>query len=99
MFKAYNAETNQELAVTFIEASLVRNGQKVASTAFSNGGTIEKLVAKARNNDTYVFEIKQVMELAEDMSLKPFTNKSFKVNYLFFDSGLDGQKVASVGSN
>ena len=30
-----------------------------------------------QNNDNYVFEIKQIFELAEDFSLKPFSQKTF----------------------
>ena len=96
--KAYDATNNKELAVALMEASLVRNGQKIVSIKLPGNGSIEKLAAKARNNDTYVFEIKQILELAEDLSLKPFSQKSFKVNYWFFDAQLDAAKVA-VGAN
>jgi len=96
--KAYDATNNKELAVTLLEASLVRNGQKIASLTLPGHGSIEKLVAKAQNNDNYVFEIKQIFELAEDFSLKPFSQKTFKVNYWFFDAQLDATKVA-VGAN
>jgi hypothetical protein len=96
--KAYNAETNQELAITLMEASLIRNGQKIASLNLPSNGSIEKLVSKAKNNDTYIFELKQVLELAPDLSLKPFSNKSFKVKYIFFDAELDTSKVI-VGAN
>lgn len=96
--KAFDAETNRELAVTMMNASLVRNGQKIASISLPGNGSIERLIAKARNNDNYVFEIKQIMELAEDLSLKPFSDKTFKVTYWFFDAELDANKVA-VGAN
>ena len=96
--RAYDATTNKELAVALIEASLVRNGQKIVSIKLPGNGSIEKLAAKAKNNDNYVFEIKQILELAEDLSLKPFSQKSFKVNYWFFDAELDATKVA-VGAN
>jgi hypothetical protein len=96
--KAFDAITNRELAITMIDASLVRNGQKLSSVLLPGSGSIEKLVSKAHNNDTYVFEIKKVLELADDLSLKPFSEKTFKVTYWFFDSELDGVKVA-VGAN
>lgn len=96
--KAYDAITNRELAVTLLDASLVRNGQKIVSIKLPGNGSIEKLASKARNNDNYVFEIKQILELADDLSLKPFSQKSFKVNYWFFDAELDAAKVA-VGKN
>lgn len=96
--KAYDAITNHELAVTLIDASLVRNGQKIIGIKLPGNGSIEKLASLAKNNDTYVFEIKQVFELAEDLSLKPFSQKSFKVNYWFFDAELDVAKFA-VGKN
>ena len=91
--KAYNAETNQELAITLMEVSLIRNGQKIASENLSSNGSIEKLAAKAKNNDNYVFELKQVLELANDLSLKPYSQKSFKIKYIFFDAELDNSKV------
>lgn len=96
--KAYNAETNQELAITLMEASLIRNGQKIASINLPSNGSIEKLTAKAKNNDTYIFELKQVLELAPDLSLKPYSNKSYKIKYTFFDAELDNSKVI-VGTN
>lgn len=96
--KAYDAISNKELAVTLVEASLIRNGQKIATLKLPGTGSIEKLAARAKNNDNYMFEIKQVLELTEDLSLKPFSEKSFKVNYWFFDAQLDATKVA-VGSN
>jgi hypothetical protein len=96
--KAYDAANNKELAVTLMEASLVRNGQKIVSIKLPGNGSIEKLSAKAKNNDNYIFEIKQIMELADDLSLKPFSQKTFKVNYWFFDAELDAAKVA-VGAN
>lgn len=96
--KAYDAVSNRELAVALVEASLVRNGQKIVSIKLPGNGSIEKLVAKAKNNDNYVFEIKQILELADDLSLKPFSQKTFKVNYWFFDAELDAAKVA-VGTN
>jgi hypothetical protein len=98
LLKAYNAETNQELAIALMDVSLIRNGQKIANLTLSSNGSIEKLAAKAKNNDNYVFELKQVLELAEDLSLKPYSHKSFKVNYTFFDSELDASKVI-VGAN
>jgi hypothetical protein len=96
--KAFDAQTNRELAITLMNASLVRNGQKIASISLPGNGSIERLISKARNNDNYVFEIKQIMEMAEDLSLKPFSDKTFKVTYWFFDAELDANKVA-VGSN
>lgn len=96
--KAYDAISNKELAVALVEASLVRNGQKIATIKLPGTGSIEKLAAKAKNNDNYVFEIKQILELADDLSLKPFSLKTFKVNYWFFDAELDAAKVA-VGAN
>jgi hypothetical protein len=96
--KAFDAQTNRELAITLMNASLVRNGQKIASISLPGNGSIERLISKARNNDNYVFEIKQIMEMADDLSLKPFSDKTFKVTYWFFDAELDANKVA-VGSN
>ncbi len=96
--KAFDDITNRELAVTLIDASLIRNGQKIVSVVLPGNGSIAKLVAQARNNDNYVFEIKQVLEMAPDLSLRPFSQKTFKVNYWFFDSSLDANKIA-VGSN
>lgn len=96
--KAYDASNNRELAVALVEASLIRNGQKIATIKLPGNGSIEKLAAKAKNNDNYMFEIKQILELADDLSLKPFSEKSFKVNYWFFDAELDAAKVA-VGTN
>ncbi|MDZ7935315.1 MAG: hypothetical protein U5M51_10195 [Emticicia sp.] len=93
--KAYDATTNRELAVALMEASLVRNGQKIVSIKLPGNGSIEKLAIKAKNNDNYVFEIKQILELADDLSLKPFSQKTFKVNYWFFDAQLDASKIIS----
>jgi hypothetical protein len=96
--KAFDAQTNRELAITLMDASLVRNGQKIVSVSLPGNGSIAKLVAKARNNDNYVFEIKQILEMADDLSLKPFSDRTFKVTYWFFDAELDATKVA-VGAN
>jgi hypothetical protein len=96
--KAFDAQTNRELAITLMEASLVRNGQKLATVSLPGNGSIAKLIAKARNNDNYVFEIKQILEMADDLSLKPFSERTFKITYWFFDSELDAAKVA-VGAN
>ena len=98
LLKAFDAQTNRELAITLVDASLVRNGQKLVSVSFPGNGSVAKLIAKAHNNDNYVFEIKQVLEMASDLSLKPFSQKTFKVTYWFFDSELDVPKVA-VGTN
>lgn len=97
--RAYNAENNQELAVILVDAAVVRGGQKVNTAQINSGGSIEKLLLQAKNDDQIVFEIKQLYELAEDMSLKPFTSKSFKVSYLFFDAKLDSKNNAVLGSN
>jgi hypothetical protein len=59
---------------------------------------LEELKLKQGDNNNFVFEIKQILELADDLSLKPFSQKSFKVNYWFFDAQLDAAKVA-VGGN
>ncbi len=96
--KVYDASNNRELAIALMEASLIRNGQKIASITLSGNGSIESLAAKAKNNDTYLFEIKQILEMAADLSLKPFTQKSFKVSYWFFDAELDAGK-AVLGTN
>lgn len=97
--RAYNAENNQELAVIMVDAAVVRNGQKVNTAQVNSGGSIEKLLLQAKNEDQIVFEIKQIYELAADMSLKPFTTKSFKVSYVFFDAQLDSKNNAVLGSN
>ncbi|CAH0994605.1 hypothetical protein EMA8858_00715 [Emticicia aquatica] len=96
--RVYDAVSNKELAVALVEASLIRNGQKIASVTLPGIGSIEKLVMKAKNNDNYVFDIKQVLEMADDLTLKPFSQKSFKVSYWFFDTQIDASKVA-VGTN
>ncbi|WP_435354632.1 hypothetical protein [Emticicia sp. SJ17W-69] len=96
--RAYDAQTNKELAITIIDASLIRNGQKIVSVSLPGSGSIEKLIVKAHNNDNYIFEIKQLLEMADDLSLKPFSDRTFKVSYAFFDADLDAGKI-TVGAN
>lgn len=96
--RAYDAQTNKELAITLIDASLIRNGQRIATITLPGSGSIEKLIVKAHNNDNYIFEIKQLLEVADDLSLKPFSDRTFKVSYSFFDADLDAGKI-TVGAN
>lgn len=97
-FKAFDAQSNKELAITLIDATLIRNGQKIISITLPGSGSIAKLVTKAHNNDKYVFEIRQLLEMADDLSLKPFSDRTFKVSYGFFDAEIDEVKT-TVGAN
>jgi hypothetical protein len=60
-----------------LEESLLRNGQKNSMYNLLRIGFINKLVDKAKNNDYCLFYIKNLLELAENISHKPISQKTF----------------------
>lgn len=79
----------KELAITNLNVMLMRNGQKISSVSLPGYGSIESLASKAKNNDIYLFELKEIYEEQPDASLKKYTKGSVKVKYWFYDATLE----------
>jgi hypothetical protein len=93
-------DLSKELAITNLTVMLMRNGQRISSVSLPGYGSISALSSKAKNNDIYLFELREIYEEQPDASLKKYTKGSVKVKYWFYDATLEknAQQVV-LGAN
>lgn len=92
--------TSKELAITNLNVVLMRNGQRISSVSLPGFGSIASLSSKAKNNDIYLLELKEIYEEQPDASLKKYTRGTVKVKYWFYDATLENNSHPVVlGAN
>lgn len=84
-FYEKDRKEKKELVVQEFDVSLVRDGKKIANQAVFGSGSIAYLTSMARNEDTYLIQVKEVFEKTKDGTLKPYARGVIKLAYLFYD--------------
>jgi hypothetical protein len=84
-FYEQDRKEKKELIVKEFDVSLVRDGKKVANQTIFGNGSIAYLAAMAKNEDTYLIQIKEVFEKTKEGNLKPYAKGVIKIAYLFYD--------------
>ncbi|MFY7908830.1 MAG: hypothetical protein ACOVO2_04740 [Emticicia sp.] len=84
-FYESDRKEKKQLVVQEFDVSLLRDGKKVASQTVFGSGSIAYLAALAKNEDTYLIQVREVFEKAKDGTLKPYARGVIKLAYLFYD--------------
>lgn len=84
-FYEQDRKEKKELFVKEFDVSLVRDGKKIANQTIFGNGSIAYLAAMAKNEDTYLIQIKEVFEKTKEGNLKPYAKGVIKIAYLFYD--------------
>ncbi len=84
-FYEQDRKDKKELIVKEFDVSLMRDGKKIANQTILGSGSIACLASMARNEDTYLIQIKEVFEKTKDGCLKPYAKGMIKLAYLFYD--------------
>ncbi len=84
-FYEQDRKEKKELFVKEFDISLVRDGKKIANQTIFGNGSIAYLAAMAKNEDTYLIQIKEVFEKTKEGNLKPYAKGVIKIAYLFYD--------------
>lgn len=84
-FYEKDRKEKKELVIQEFEVSLVRDGKKVANQTILGNGSIAYLAAMAKNEDTYLIQIREVFEKTKEGTLKPYARGVIKLAYLFYD--------------
>ncbi len=84
-FYESDRKEKKQLFVQEFDVSLLRDGKKVANQTIFGSGSIAYLAAMAKNEDTYLIQIKEVFERTKDGTLKPYARGVIKLAYLFYD--------------
>lgn len=84
-FYEQDRKEKKQLIVQEFDVSLVRDGKKIANQAIFGSGSIAYLASMARNEDTYLIQVKEVFEKTKDGTLKPYARGVIKLAYLFYD--------------
>lgn len=84
-FYESDRKEKKQLFVQEFDVSLVRDGKKIANQAVFGSGSIAYLASMARNEDTYLIQVKEVFEKTKDGTLKPYARGVIKLAYLFYD--------------
>ncbi len=84
-FYEQDRKDKKELVVQEFDVSLMRDGKKVANQTIFGNGSIAYLASMAKNEDTYLIQIKEVFEKTKEGSLKPYAKGVIKLAYLFYD--------------
>lgn len=86
-FPFYEKERKEkkDLVVQEFDVFLVRDGKKVANQTVFGNGSIAYLAAIAKNEDTYLIQVKEVFEKTKEGTLKPYARGVIKLAYLFYD--------------
>lgn len=84
-FYESDRKEKKQLLVQEFDVSLLRDGKKVANQTIFGSGSIAYLASMARNEDTYLIQVKEVFEKTKDGTLKPYARGVIKLAYLFYD--------------
>lgn len=84
-FYEQDRKEKKQLVVQEFDVSLVRDGKKIANQAIYGSGSIAYLASMAKNEDTYLIQVKEVFEKTKDGTLKPYARGVIKLAYLFYD--------------
>jgi hypothetical protein len=84
-FYEQDRREQKELVVKEFEVSLIRDGKAIANQTIYGNGSIESLAAIAKNEDTYLIQIREVFEKTKDGNLKLYAKGIIKIAYLFYD--------------
>lgn len=84
-FYESDRKEKKQLFVQEFDVSLLRDGKKVANQTIFGSGSIAYLASMARNEDTYLIQVKEVFEKTKDGTLKPYARGVIKLAYLFYD--------------
>ncbi len=84
-FYESDRKEKKQLFVQEFDVSLLRDGKKVANQTVFGNGSIAYLASMARNEDTYLIQVKEVFEKTKDGTLKPYARGVIKLAYLFYD--------------
>ncbi|MFN3490126.1 MAG: hypothetical protein ACK4YV_13385 [Emticicia sp.] len=84
-FYEQDRKEKRQLVVQEFDISLVRDGKKVANQTIFGSGSIAYLAAIAKNEDTYLIQVKEVFEKTKEGTLKPYARGVIKLAYLFYD--------------
>lgn len=95
-FYESDRKEKKQLFVQEFDVSLLRDGKKVANQTVFGSGSIAYLASMARNEDTYLIQVKEVFEKTKDGILKPYARGVIKLAYLYYD--LDVFKPALQGN-
>ncbi len=87
-FYEQDRKEKKELVVQEFDVSLLRDGKKIANQTIFGSGSIEYLASMAKNDDTYLIQVKEVFEKTKDGSLKTYAKGVIKLAYLFYDLGM-----------
>jgi hypothetical protein len=75
----------KELVVQEFDVQLIRDGKKVANQTIFGSGSIAYLASMAKNEDSYLIQIKEVFEKTKEGTLRPYAKGVIKLAYLFYD--------------
>jgi hypothetical protein len=95
-FYEQDRKDKKELVVQEFDVALLRDGKKIANQTVFGSGSIEYLTSMAKNEDTYLIQVKEVFEKTKEGNLKPYAKGVIKLAYLFYD--LEMFKPASLGN-
>lgn len=84
-FYESDRKEKKQLVVQEFDVSLLRDGKKVANQTVFGSGSIAYLASMAKNEDTYLIQVKEVFEKTKDGTLKPYARGVIKLAYLFYD--------------
>ncbi|MER0438494.1 hypothetical protein [Emticicia sp. W12TSBA100-4] len=84
-FYERDRKEKKQLFVQEFDVSLLRDGKKIANQTIFGSGSISYLASMARNEDTYLIQVKEVFEKTKDGTLKPYARGVIKLAYLFYD--------------
>lgn len=84
-FYEQDRKEKKELIVQEFDISLLRDGKKVANQTIFGSGSIAYLAEMAKNEDTYLIQVKEVFEKTKEGTLKPYAQGVIKLTYLFYD--------------
>ena len=84
-FYEQDQKEKKQLVVQEFDVSLFRDGKKVANQTVFGSGSIAYLATMARNEDTYLIQVKEVFEKTKEGTLKPYARGVIKLAYLFYD--------------
>jgi hypothetical protein len=84
-FYEQDRKEHKELVVKEFDVSLLRDGKKVANQVIFGNGSIAFLASMAKNEDTYLIQVREVFEKTKEGDLKPYAKGVIKLAYLFYD--------------
>lgn len=84
-FYESDRKEKKQLVVQEFDVSLLRDGKKIANQTVFGSGSIAYLAAMAKNEDTYLIQVKEVFEKTKDGVLKPYARGVIKLAYLYYD--------------